>query len=235
MGGAWTLEAGRGLVISSVSASRTEARFTSERERADAPLFRKAEIQVLAEYGITDRFTLRGKGSVEQWRQDGAEPPDHRGFGVQEIGGRFRLIERGGFVASTEASLRSTREDGERGLEGEARLLGGYGFEIAGRASFVDAQLGYRLRPEAGDEIVVDLTFGIRPFDRTLLLFQSFSTVAAGLGETGRPLHDRHEVEASVVFDLSETMSLQAGLGRTLIGSDASVEESVFGALWLRF
>ena len=239
MAGAWTLPAGEGLVISTLSASSADVRFSEMRERVEAPLFRKAEIQVLAEYGITDRFTLRGKGSVERWRQEGGEPPGYQGFGVQEVGGRFRFLQRGAFVGSAEASLRvGEAHDGAKGveLEYEVRLLGGYGFAIRGRPAFVDVQAGGRLRPQAvSDEILFDLTVGVRPIERVLLLAQSFSTVAAALSENGAPLYDRHKLQASAVVDLTPTLSVQAGANRTLAGSQALEETGVFGALWLRF
>ncbi|WP_279478954.1 hypothetical protein [Aureimonas sp. SK2] len=238
--GAWTLERGSGLAIVTAGGSQASGAFDGDRRSRATSRFRKAEIQVLAEYGVTDRFTLRGRTEWRQLRFEAREPDS--GLGVSEIGGRFRLMQRGGFVASAEANLRIAEADpaldpaGAGLLEGgaEGRLLAGYGFSVNGMAAFVDGQGAYRVAgPTKADEIHADLTFGLRPRADLLLLAQSFSVV--GLEADGIEGYDAHKLQLSAVYDVTPTVAVQAGGWGTVAGRNALDERGLLAALWLKF
>ncbi len=235
--GAWTLERGTGLAIAEIAGLSADERFDAERAPVAEPDFAKLDGRVLVEYGLTDAVTLRMRGAYENGRQDGFDPSAWRGIALAEVGARLRVLDRGRFVGSIEGALRLAEPaSGRPAAEFEARLLGGVSFELLHRSAFVDVQLGYRFRPQARtDEALLALTAGIRPFERTLLLVQSFSTVATTLSDAGLPLHDRHVIQGSVVFDVSRRWSLQLGGGRTVAGSSTLRERSAFASLWLRF
>lgn len=234
--GAWTLERGTGFAILDVARLGADRRLEADRRSAPAPDFGKAEGRVLVEYGLTDAVTLRMRGAFETWRQDGASPSSWRGIAVGEAGARAKVFEGGRFVGSLEGSLRLVEPQADAAAEFEMRALGGASFELLDRPAFIDAQLGYRFRPDAEtDEMLVDLTVGIRPADRTLLLLQSFSTVATTPTEDGRPAYDHHKLQGSAVFDVTRRWSLQVGGGRTIAGSNALRERSAFASVWLRF
>ncbi|WP_182086210.1 hypothetical protein [Aureimonas sp. ME7] len=242
LAGAWTLPKGTGIAIVQAGVSRSDGAFGSDRHSAPSSGFRKAEIQALAEYGITDRFTLRGRTEWRQLRFEDREPATDTGFGVSEIGGRFRLVQRGGFVASVEANLRLAEADAaldpmQAGLlegEYEARLLAGYGFTIAGRSAFVDAQGAFRERGAAkADEVRADVTLGVRPWSRFLVLAQSFSVF--GLSDETSEGYDQHKLQLSGVYDVTPRVSLQLGGWSAVAGRNALDEEGVLTALWVRF
>ncbi|MFD2236953.1 hypothetical protein [Aureimonas populi] len=236
LAGAWTQEKGRGLVIATLAGASASRAFDGDGALAAAPAWRKAEIHVLAEYGISDRFTLRGKGHVERWRLGAPGAGDHAGWGVQEIGGRYRLVESGPFIGSVEASLRVADAHDRTAPEFEGRLLAGYGFELRGLPSFLDMQAGWRHRPQReGDEVLLDLTFGTRLAEPVLLLLQSFSAIEPERGASLPAGSQSHKLQASAVLDVSESLSLQAGLFRTLMGVSTLEEEGAFVSLWLRF
>lgn len=238
--GAWTLEKGRGHAIVSVGGAEARGAFGDNRRSAPVSGFRKAEIQVLAEYGITDRFTLRGRTEFRHLSFEEREA--ETGLGVSEIGGRYRLVQRGGFVASVEANLRIAEADpaldpGGAGLlagEVEARLLAGYGFTIAGRDAFAEAQGAYRTAGGlTADELRADLTLGIRARPDILLLAQSFSVV--GLPEDGLEGFDQHKLQLSGVYDVTPAISVQAGGWSAVAGRNALDEHGLLAALWLKF
>lgn len=240
LAGAWTLKAGEGLAIVSAGGSEAAGTFADDRRRLSAARFRKAEIQLLAEYGISDRFTLRGKTEARHLRFEGREP--ETGLGVSEIGGRFRLMQRGGFVASVEANGRLAEADpaldpgGAGLLEGgiEGRLLAGYGFAARGLPAFVDAQGAYRTGGAGrADEVRADLTLGLRPRPELLLLAQTFSVV--GLEADGVEGFDQHKLQLSGVYDVTPQVAVQAGAWSAVAGRNALDERGVLAALWLKF
>ncbi len=112
--------------------------------------------------------------------------PHFMGLGLGAIGARVRLFEVGNYVISLEASLRAASPSARRFLDmkdqwqADARLQIGRPIEIFGLPGFLDGQIGYRSRGQAGDEIRADVTCGLRPFDRWLLLAQSFSAITPG-------------------------------------------------------
>ncbi|WP_185984741.1 hypothetical protein [Aureimonas mangrovi] len=234
LAGAWTLKAGEGQAIATVVSASAERRFDGSRERVEAPHFSSENADILLEYGATDVVTLRAKGAYGGWRvEDGASG---EGFGVQEFGARVRVLERGPYVGSVEASLRVAEAHGDVTAGYEVRLLAGASAAVLGLPSFGDLQLGYRYGPSGlASEVVADVTLGIRPFERTMFLFQTFSTMAAETGRNGLPLHDRHRLRASVVFDVTRAISVQAGAETTLAGSNVAADSGFLGSLWFRF
>jgi len=243
LAGAWTLEKGKGLAIVTGFASRADKGFAAERKTRAIAGFRKVEIQGLAEYGISDRFTARVRTEVQDVRQEGGDPERRTGLGFSEIGGRYRFFGRGGFVASAEANLRLAEvqeivDPAQAGLleaEYEARLLGGYGFTLRERPSFANVELAYRARAgDRPDEIRVDTTLGIRPTPRLLALAQVFSVVSAGSAES-LASYDYHKVQLSGVYDVTPRISAQLGGFTTVAGRNALREDGLLSALWFKF
>lgn len=236
--GAWTQAEGRGLAILTVERVSAQFRFERDRRRTQTASFEKSEARLYVEYGLSERVTLLAQTALEAARDGDPRIAPQRGWGVQELGGRVRLLDRGPFVGSAQASLRVADASASTGpvLEYEARLLAGAGATIADRPAFVDVQLGYRIRPDASsDEILLDLTAGLRPFERTLLLLQTFSGFSAMATSDEFLAYDRHKAQASVVFDLTTRWSLQLGGALTVSGANVADERSAFGAVWLRF
>ncbi|RIY02448.1 hypothetical protein D3218_03470 [Aureimonas flava] len=183
---------------------------------------------------------MRGRTELRHLALDGRDADTH--LGKSEIGGRFRLLQRGGFVTSVEANLRLAEADpavdpnGAGLLEGEieGRLLAGYGFVVGGLPAFADGQAAYRAAGAiTGDEIHADLTLGLRPRPDILLLGQSFSVV--GLPKAGVEAFDQHKLRLSGVHDLTPRVSVQAGAWSAVAGRNALDERGLLAALWLKF
>jgi protein XagA len=107
----------------------------------------------------------------------------YEGLGLGAAGARIRLFTYGDYVFSAEAGLRAASAVARRFLDMrdatqvDARLLVGRSFELFGFTGFLDTQIGYRTRGQNGDEIRMDLTAGVRPIERVMLMAQSFSAV----------------------------------------------------------
>ena len=240
--GAWTLPKGEGLAIATAQASRASDGFGAERKSGAIPTFRKAEIQILAEYGVSDRFTLRGRTEARDVRQDGAER--ETGLGFSEIGARVRLLAKDALLVSAEGNVRLAQVpeivdptlQGVLEAEYEARLLAGYGFTLANRQAFLNGEAAYRARGgERPDEIRVDATFGYRPIPKLLVLTQTFSTISLGEDVSGNEGYDYHKLQLSAVRDLTARTAVQLGGFSTVAGRNALQENGLLTALWVRF
>ena len=120
-------------------------------------------------------------------------------------------------------------------VSGDFRLLIGHGFSLSGLDSFIDLQGGYRRVGDAmPDEWHADVTFGARLRQNTLLLLQSFATIAAQATQTA-PAYAWVKLQESLVYDLSACWSLQGGFFETVAGVNAGRELGPMAALWYRF
>lgn len=240
LAGAWTLAEGTGQAIITGLFSSADSIFDAGANVIERPDFAKGTVSLLLEYGLTDRLTLLGTGEFGGER-DG-DLPAARLFDAS-LGARLVLFEDNGIVVSGQLSGRLERAQavGDEGFAGldwtapqiEPRLLAGYGFSLGEYPAFVDTQAGYRLALGDGpDEVRLDVTFGIRPWDEILLLAQGFSTISAG-GDGDSYAY--HKAQGSLVYDLNDRWSLQAGAFATVAGHNALRERGLISAVWYRF
>lgn len=260
--GAWPFPQGAGqLILTTLLANARNAYDPAGRLIATPP-YRKFEARAYLEHGLTDWLTFVGEGSVMSFRGAPAPydpielliaeakagqpfylPPvvgsKYEGLGLGAAGARLRLLNVGDYVLSIQGSLRGASRDARRFLDMggavqlDARLMMGRTFSLFGLAGFLDTQIGYRGRGQNGDEIRVDLTAGIRPFERTLLMAQSFSALAPRGGAAGHVAEQKFQL--SGVYDLTTTVSLQIGGVAALGGVNAPAERGVICAVWWRY
>lgn len=115
-------------------------------------------------------------------------------------------------------------------------LLAGKGFTIGRWPGFAEIQGGYRFGLDGrSDAFRADLTLGIRPQARWLLLAQSFNTLAVDRPDATFAEPTEHKLQLSAVYDVNRHLSLQVGGFATLAGRDALRERALVTAVWLRF
>lgn len=242
--GAWTLEEGTGQAIVTGLYSQADAAFDADGAPTPRPEFEKGAVAILVEYGLTETFTLLGEGEFGAERE-GDLPFARPALSHVGIGGRLRLYEADGFVASGQISARVEDAFGAADAavdtfgwdapQIEARALAGYGFTLGDYPAFVDAQAAYRYRVGDGaDEVKLDLTLGIRPWSNILLLAQGFATFSAR-SDADVETYAYHKAQLSMVYDFNEQWSLQAGGFATVAGTNAIKERGLITALWYRF
>lgn len=262
-GGAFLFPEGQGQVIVTTTFADARKAYDASGRLISTPSYRKFEAKTYVEYGATDWLTLVGEASGMDFRGASSSRPDYlnlliaqakaraplsltapegphfMGLGLGAIGARVRLFEVASFVVSLEASLRAASPSARRFLDmkdqwqADARLQLGRPIEIFGLPGFLDAQIGYRSRGQAGDQIRADVTCGLRPFDRWLLLAQSFSAITPG---APAPLFvASQKFQLSAVFDVTRSFSLQFGAIRALGGVNSPAERGLVSAVWYRF
>lgn len=237
--GAWTPEKGDGQVIVSGLYSEALEAFGDGGHPEEIPVFRKVELGVYAEYGLTDWLTAIARTELKSEAVGTPMALEDARFGLSGLGARVRLWQGGGGVVSAEVSGRvptggGRRWEGDPDAEIDLRLLTGYGFGLGTWSGFIDVQGAYRLRPGAtADEIRADLTLGVRPRPRLLWLAQSFNTLSTA--SESLATRTEHKAQVSVVYDVTEHLSLQVGAIATLAGQNALRERGLITALWVRF
>ena len=232
--GAWTPERGDGVVIVTSVFSGAAKGFDADGRLQPLPEYRKFELSAYLEYGLTDWLTGVVHSSARLETQD----RDVRTTSVDGLGLRARVARTENMVVSAELTGYTPGLD-RNGLwvdsepaAAEARILLGYAFSLRDRPAFVDVQGAYRL--SAGgedDEIHLDVTLGLKPTPRWLLMAQSSTVLSAG----NAPDYRDHKLQASAVCWLTPRHGLQAGVSGTLDGVSALQERAVFAAFWYRF
>ena len=233
LAGAWTLKAGTGQMIATGLRSTADEAFSGQGGTPASKAFSKTAGSLLLEHGWTDRLTVVGDVEFAD-EGDASNGYARSGFSHVAAGARLRVFEADGFVASAQVMgrLEDQGGDGLTDIAVEPRLLVGTGLTLAGLPAFVDGQAAYRFRTEGPDEVRLDVTAGIRPWEDWLFLAQSFSTISLG---GGHQAYDYHKAQASVVYDLNPRWSLQAGAFATYAGNNALKERGIVSAIWYRY
>ncbi|MBC8131052.1 MAG: hypothetical protein H7Y08_12120 [Rhizobiaceae bacterium] len=235
--GAWTKKTGEGEVIVSGLYAEASESFGKSGDPSAIPVFRKADMQALAEYGLSDGVTVIGRAEWQSVSSGRAPMFDEGRFGLVGFGLRARLYESRGAVVSAEAVGRVALEREEGGETGDLdlRLAAGYGWSAGAYPAFVNAEAGFRRRfGDPADEIRVDLTVGVRPRPRLLLLAQTFNAVVAG-DASGGAVEREHKLAVSAVYDVTSRLSVQVGGIATVAGARTPRERGLITAVWWRF
>jgi hypothetical protein len=214
LAGAWTRPSGE-----------TFASLSSSYYRTDPGSYEETTLDLYVEYGLRDWLTLGGAAEIK--RPVGASG-DLDGETTLAGFAQARLREgAAGDPLSLQLGLRAPLGDVAAGAPpqiesdwaAEIRLLYGRGFATEGGDAFLDAQGAFRLnRGDDADELRLDLTAGLRPAPRWLVMVQSLNTV--GLRNADRSGDDFD------VYKLAPAVGYEIGWGATLL---LSVEREIAG------
>lgn len=235
--GAWLQDKGSGQIITSATVSRADRSFDADGSTEAAPDFAKEDYGIYAEYGLTSRLTAVFDARVTRLHPD---PPASTvtGFGETQLGLRGRVWQKGPQLLSLQGTLLFPGDSvlTSGGLDAEIRALHGVSFTLGRMPGFLDSGLAYRKRAHGfRDELRPELTIGLYPAARWLLLAQSFNVVTIGSGRTNVFTGQQNKVQLSTVYRLTETVSVQLGGLATVAGTDVPEERALVTALWLSF
>lgn len=243
--GAWPRDPGRTEIIFTATAMDSNRSFDRSGRALGSGRFAKQELAVLAEHGWSENLTLIVGGGLRHMAMREAGVARHAGSGTALAGARLRLWSGGGSVVSMQATVEG---GGERSLPGIGRALeapaeadlrvkAGHGFDFLSMPAFAEIQAGYRWRGgRHADEARLDATLGFRPIPQLLVLLQSFNATAAESDRRfGGGRLRRHKLQPSLVWDLNQDWSVQAGVFATIGGRETIQERGVVAALWRRF
>ena len=231
---------GEGDIITATEFSGSTRAFDRDGKLIPIPAYDKFELASYVEYGLTDRLTLIAQPFFETAHQDStavATPGT-------DIGARFGLAEFGPTVLSIQGVLHIPFDSGQLPqaefdeddvFAGDLRLLLGHAFEIGGAPGFLDLQGGYRWQAEdVPNEWHADVTAGVRPQPRLLIMLQTFATLA----DRSTAVYARYswlKLQESLVYDIWRNWSLQGGFFETVAGMNAGRELGPMLAVWYRF
>jgi len=243
-GGAWTLDAGTGALVFTGTAMQSNNAFDSGSKLRPIPRYSKDEAQVLIEYGVTNWFTAMFAPSLQRVDIGAPFNAQRGGLGYTDIGGRALLWSDASWVVSAQATFRipgvfdktNLAAIGYTDPEIELRGLAGYSFKAGTLPAFVDMEVAQRYRLGGPpDEFRTDVTFGIRPAERWLLLAQSFNVLSEGAGTWGFGSYAYHKFQLSAVYAVTPTLSLQLGGYSTYWGRNALQENGLVVGAWYKF
>ena len=121
-------------------------------------------------------------------------------------------------------------------VETDLRGLAGHSFSIDGLPAFVDLQFAERFRSGAPpNEFHADMTFGVEPLSRWLVLAQSFNVVSEGSGRAPFTSYDYCKFQLSAVYALTPAVSLQLGGITTYAGRNALQENGLIAGVLSKF
>ncbi|MGH6794550.1 MAG: hypothetical protein ACREDH_04975, partial [Methylocella sp.] len=193
--GAWLLPQGDGQVIADTFFSDSTQAFDAHGHLIPVSSYRKFELGTYIEYGLTNWLTLVAAPSYDRIHNP---PPgqSYNGLGESEIAARVGLYRSDTSVLSFQAGLRSPGDsfadslgpfEVRRAASLDVRGLAGRNVVVAAMDGFVEAQAGYRFYA-AGQpgEWRIDLTMGLRPQPRLLVMLQSFTSIVNGSLQFGR-------------------------------------------------
>jgi hypothetical protein len=161
-------------------------------------------------------------------------PPgqSYKGLGQSEIAARVGVYRTDTSVLSFQAGLRSPGAsfadslgpfELRRAASLDVRGLAGRNVVVAAMEGFVEAQAGYRFYA-AGQpgEWRIDLTMGLRPLPRLLVMLQSYTSIVNGSLQFGHVSWTK--LQPSLVYDIAPRWSVQIGGFITVAGINAGRE-----------
>ena len=230
--GAFLLPEGQGQFIAGVGYSEGSRRFDSSGNLVAAPKFQKAEAAGYLEYGLTPRLSLIVAPTLAHER-DAPATNAFTGSDGSAFGARYQLAGAVTWVVALQALAQPPIGD-MRHASVDLRAMFARSLVLFGTQSFIDFEPGGRLRGgEDPSEARFDTAFGLRFRASTLLLVQTFTTIAPAGPIVASSSYTKGQ--ASIVHDFSPKWSVQAGLVRTLFGHNAVRETGPLLAVWYRF
>lgn len=242
--GAWLQDEGKGELLLGNTAMQASQYFTTGSALQQIPHYNKDEAQALVEYGVTPWFTAIFQPSFQHVDIDPPFGGRRTGLGYTDLGGRAKIWSDESWVVSGQVVVRfpgtfdkvNPAAIGYYDPEVDVRGLVGHSFKVADLPSFIDVELAQRFRIDGPpDEVRADITFGIRPIDKWLLLAQSFNVISEGAGTWGYGSYGYYKAQLSAVYSVTDALSLQLGGYSTYWARNALQENGLVVGAWLRF
>jgi protein XagA len=242
--GAWTLPEGTGQWLTTLTATTATSYFAGS-GLTSTPRYSKQELEVLIEYGVTDRLTAIFDPGLQNI--DIAAPTNaaRTGLGYTEFGARYGFLQDSSWVVSGQATLRipgttdtsNPAAIGYTDVEADFRALLGHNFKAGDMPAFFDLEVAERWRTDGyPSEFRFEGTLGVKVYPRWMLLLQSFNVISEGSGiSIFGGSYEYYKVELSALYTLTDTWWLQFGGLSTYAGTNALQENGVILGVWHQF
>lgn len=239
LAGAWTLPEGTGQVIATATAGTSTSIFDDAGAVTSAQRYNKDELNILAEYGLTNQFTVIFQPGLQHVDIGPPTSAERTGLGYTDIGGRYQFLLSNEWVLSGQAVLQipgtTDRSNpaaiGYTDVQFDIRALLGHSFMIGTMPAFIDLEVAQRQRGDgAPNEFRADGAFGVQVSPRWTLVAQSFNVISEGAVSPVFGSYDYFKLQLSAVYALTATWSVQGGGYTAYAGRNALQENgAVFG------
>jgi hypothetical protein len=202
--------------------------------------YEEATASVYVEHGVAEAITLGGAVELARPSEDDASTDL-----TASAFARFRLwrgaagdpfsvqLGVGAPVGDAFADAPAQTAD-EPALE--ARALYGRGFSTGWGDAFLNAEAALRFRLEdSADEVRLDLTAGLRPADRWLVMAQSFATLGLRNADEGGDDYDVLKLAPSVGYEIAPGFTLLFGVERDVAGRNIDEGTRLRLSIWTEF
>lgn len=242
--GAWTLQADDWRIFSDVTISGASRQFDSNGHKSGPILFEKQRSAACIEYGIRDyltgfvipEYTRARSGAVGQRPQTAVDTAGAVGLRARVYNGEHGILSVQAQAKSAGAFNLSVSAHGASGRELELRVLYGKNFSVLGQDAFSDIEIGERwVNGARPNETPIDITLGVHLSEHTMVMAQSFNIVASGHTRPPYGFYRMHKLALSVVTDITDHISLQAGAFFSPAGQNTLVERGLTLSLWSSF
>jgi len=239
--GAWLMPPGDGQIIAYTDYSNSTKAFDTHGDLVTVPAYQKLEFGTYLEYGLLDWLTVVAAPSYDRVRSP-TPGQSYNGLGESEIAARVGLYRSDAAVLSFQAGLRTPGASFDQlgplevrqAASIDLRGLAGRNCVVAGIEGFVEMEAGYRIYTEnQPGEWRIDLSSGLRPLPKLLMMLQSFSSISNGPGPYGHLSWTK--LQPSVVYNIAPQWSLQIGGFMTVAGINAGRELGPTAGVWYRF
>lgn len=232
--GAFFEKPGEGKIILLSTFDRADRYWTADGRLIPIPAYSKFSLSALTEYGVDANTTMLGRAEIG--RLDDFTGVEAQGAGA--IGVRRLLFDGGALRVGAQAMVSAGA-----GLEGmpfrstgaalDVRLAVARTFSLVQRSAFVEVSAGPRVVTGDGRGLRLDVTFGLKPAEKWLLLLQNFNRFNEGSPFGGRA--SAHKVQASVMYDLTEKWSFIGGVFTTVSARAERRQQGVLAGAQRRF
>lgn len=243
----WARADGQLLIISRTEYFRT----TLPPDNGDDPpgSFQRIDSNTYVEYGLTGDVTIGGKiiyGKSFLANNAGAQHTS----GISELEGygqyQFLRSERHAASVKLAAVLPARAQSGARnGLQSndiqlDAAALYGRNLILSPVKIFTAIEAGYRKSlgvhgVKSADQLRTQVTFGVAPASRLLILLEGFSTLSMRNEDIGGADYDIVKIQPSLVYRIGKRWSVQAGVNREVAGRNLILGRTLFLGLWSEF
>lgn len=241
----WGQQDGAVLVITRVDYFRARLSPLTSQNANERRRFERFETNNYVEFGLSGRTTLGAKvvyGSSTLTTDLG--PITQSGFSEIEIFSQRSVRQSQNsivgiqFTAGVPASFGSGVRDTLSNDGVDLELSGLFGVTLANAPLkvFAAAESGFRKRTgAAADQLNSQLTIGIEPNDRWLLLADLFSTISTRNERAGGADFDIVKIQPALVYRASNRWSFELGVNQEILGRNVATGRTIFVGLWSRF
>jgi|TARA_R110002096_G_scaffold23867_1_gene75693 hypothetical protein len=245
LAGAWPQPKGETEVIISVTQALAHRTFDQTGNAVSRGRFKKVEIQVYVEHGLTDRVTLVGEvaRSTDKTEAFDRQFTDTE-FRRVELGARAHLFTWDETLYSLDAlAILNTSSAGD---DPAASQSGDMDYEVAvstgapvmfmGLFGFSAQRFAYRYRPGIRPAVAsADATLGLNWGPDWMTLLKSNTEYSIGRTPSPQGHYWSSKAELSVVHRLQPGFAVEVGTFRTFVGRNVLKETGLKLAFWYDF